>query len=115
LSDRHGDYRHRRLLESTAVGDARYSAIRALRAWLWLIAVVVALAGGVVGFVLAYDAASTRWQILAGIGAGVVGALLYATIFLVLIAFLSLALELAEAVNWITTFLFNHVDEEHAD
>jgi hypothetical protein len=84
------------------VGDARYSAIRALRAWLWLIAVVVALAGGVVGFVLAYDAASTRWQILAGIGAGVVGALLYATIFLVLIAFLSLALELAEALNWIT-------------
>ncbi len=74
-----GDHRHRRLLESTVVGEAWYSAIRALRAWLWLIAVVVALAGGVLGFVLAYDAASTRWQILAGIGAGVVGALLYAT------------------------------------
>ena len=89
------------------MGEAQHSAIRALRAWLWLITVVLALAGGIVGFVIAYDAATTRWQILAGIGAGVVGALLYATIFLLLIAFLSLALELAEAVNWITTFLFN--------
>jgi hypothetical protein len=48
---------------------------------------------------------------LAGSGGAVVGALLNATIFLVVIAFLNLALEVAEEVNWITTFLYDQAED----
>ena len=78
----------------------RYAAIRTLRTWLWLIGAVAAVAGGVTGFAIVFDGVDDEYAITAS-GAAVIGAILVATPYLVVIAFLSLILEIAEGVAWI--------------
>jgi hypothetical protein len=85
----------------------RYTVIRALVVWLW----IVAFASGIGGAVAAYYAAD-------GIGGAgqtllaIVGAIAAATPFLAIIAFLNLATEVAQGVTWITAFLHDHDPEE---
>jgi uncharacterized membrane protein len=94
---------------STAV---RYTLVRTLRTWLWLIVAVVALAGAFTGFALVYGGWDSDYAVLAASGAAVLGAILFATPYLVVIAMLSLVLEIAESVSWITNYLYDRVEAD---
>ena len=89
----------------------RYTLIRTLRTWLWLIVAVAALAGSITGFALFYDRSEGDYAIAAASGAAVLGAILVATPYLVVIAFLSLILEIAEGVYWTTNYLYDRLEE----
>ena len=51
------------------------------------------------------------YAIAAASGAAVLGAILVATPYLVVIAFLSLILEIAEGVYWTTNYLYDRLEE----
>lgn len=95
----------------SAQPPARYVFIRVLRGWLWGVAAVVAFSGGSLGYALAHDQA-THSKVLAGILGAISGALASASVFLVLIAFLSLALEIAQSATWIASFLYDQLEDE---
>ena len=89
----------------------RYALIRTFRTWLWLIVAVAALAGGVIAFLAVFDAVDDdRYAVAAASGAAVAGAILVATPYLVVIALLSLILEITEGVTWITRYLYDRVE-----
>jgi hypothetical protein len=81
----------------------RYTVIRALVAWLWVVAIASGIGGGV-GAYYAADGIGGAGQTLLSI----VGAIAAATPFLAIIAFLNLAVEVAQGVTWITAFLHDH-------
>ena len=99
----------RRTDEAMATTAVRYTFVRTLRTWLWLI--VAALAGGITGFVLVYNGFESDYAILAASGAAVLVAILAATPYLIVIALLSLILEIAESVYWITNYLYDRLEE----
>ena len=101
----------RRTDEAMATTAVRYTFVRTLRTWLWLIVAVAALAGGITGFVLVYNGFESDYAILAASGAAVLVAILAATPYLIVIALLSLILEIAESVYWITNYLYDWLEE----
>jgi hypothetical protein len=89
----------------------RYALIRTLRSWLWLIVAVAAVAGGVSAFAIVFERWDSDYSIAAASGAAVIGAILVATPYLIVIALLSLILEIAEGVFWITNYLYDRLEE----
>jgi hypothetical protein len=89
----------------------RYALVRTLRTWLWVIVAVAAIAGGATAFIVVYEGLKSDLAIEAASGAAVVGAILAATPYLIVIALLSLILEIAEGVYWISNYLYDRLEE----
>jgi hypothetical protein len=77
---------------------SRYAFVRALSAWLWFVALAIALGGASLTYALAEGTGSLQ----------VIGAIGLATPYLTIIVFMKLASETAQGVTWITGFLHDH-------
>ena len=85
----------------------RYTAVRALVIWLWFVALLTAIGGAVAAYQAADGIGGAGQTLLA-----IVGAVAAATPFLAIIAFLNLAVEMAQGVTWITGFLHDRDPDE---
>jgi hypothetical protein len=81
---------------------SRYAFVRALSAWLWFVALAIALGGASLTYALADGTGSLQVPL------ALIGAIALATPYLTIIVFMKLASETAQGVTWITGFLHDH-------
>jgi hypothetical protein len=82
---------------------SRYTAIRVLTIWLWIVSVAAGIGGGIGIYYAARDVGGAGATAL-----GILGGLAVATPYLALIAFITMTTETAQGVTWITSFLHDH-------